>query len=399
MARVLAKTRPARRPIASPAPPAAPGGLAPFAMHDALTRGRRWPETEHPFRSPFQRDRDRIIHSRAFRRLEYKTQVFVNHEGDHFRTRLTHSIEVSQVGRTVARALGLNSDLVEALSLSHDLGHTPFGHLGEEVLHVLMKKHGGFNHNRQSLRIVEWLEDRYAGWPGLNLTYEVREGIAKHSGPVQVKLAPEYAEYGPDESPPLEAQLIDIVDEIAYNHHDVDDGVRSGLLPVERLAADVPLFGDPWRRGVKAHPKASERQWLGEALSGMIDLLVTDLIRTSGRNIKASGVATLEEVRRHRGWLIGLSSSVAARNLALKKYLHENLYRHHRIERVKDKSRRMIEALFARYLENTRLLPERFQARIEREGRERVICDYVAGMTDRYAIDEYRRLFDSDTRP
>ncbi len=367
-------------------------------MAAAATQGRRHREREHPFRSPFQRDRDRIIHSRAFRRLEYKTQVFVNHEGDHFRTRLTHSIEVSQVARTVARALGLNADLVEALALSHDLGHTPFGHLGEEVLDALMRKHGGFNHNRQSLRIVECLEDRYPGWPGLNLTYEVREGIAKHSGPVNLKAAPEFAEYGPGVNPPLEAQMLDIVDEIGYNHHDVDDGVRSGLLSADRLAKDVSLFGDPWRRARRDYPRASERQILAVALTAMIDYLVTDLIETSGRKIRASAVRQLDDVRSHSGWLIGLSEKAAARNAALKKYLHQHLYRHYRIERVKDKSRRMLRGLFERYSDNPLLLPPDFQSRIRKDGRERVICDYIAGMTDRYAIDEYRRLFDPDAR-
>jgi len=380
-------------------PPAEEESLAPYAMRAQATLGRRYREHEHPFRSAFQRDRDRIIHSRAFRRLEYKTQVFVNHEGDHFRTRLTHSIEVSQVARTVARALRLNQDLVEALALSHDLGHTPFGHLGEDVLNALMRKHGGFNHNRQSLRIVEWLEDRYPEWPGLNLTYEVREGIAKHSGPIHVKLAPEFAEYGPEISPPLEAQMLDLVDEIGYNHHDVDDGVRSGLLPPERLAFDVPLFGDPWRRARKEFPKASDRQILAVALTGMIDNLVTDLITTSRERILAAKVRTLDGVRAHRAWLIGLSEGAAARNAALKRYLHERLYRHHKIERMKDKSRRMLQALFERYLDNARLLPEPFQERIDRGGRERVICDYIAGMTDRYALDEYRRLFDPDAEP
>ena len=358
-------------PLTVIVPPIDRENLASYAMPASATSGRRWREREHPFRSPFQRDRDRIIHSRAFRRLEYKTQVFVNHEGDHFRTRLTHSIEVSQVGRTVARALSLNQDLVEALSLSHDLGHTPFGHLGEEVLHLLMRKHGGFNHNRQSLRIVEWLEDRYPEWPGLNLTYEVREGIAKHSGPINLELAPEFAEYGPTIAPPLEAQMIDIVDEIGYNHHDVDDGVRSGLLPAERLAADVPLFGEPWSRACREYPKASERQLLAVALTAMIDQLVTDLIETSKARISAAGVRTLDDVRSHPRWLIGLSDAAAKRNAALKRYLHERLYRHHKIERMKDKSRRMLKALFERYLDNSGLLPEAFQARFDKDGRER----------------------------
>ncbi len=365
-------------------------------MRAALTRGRRHPEEEHPFRSPFQRDRDRIIHSRAFRRLEYKTQVFVNHEGDHFRTRLTHSIEISQVGRTAARALGLNQDLVEALALSHDLGHTPFGHLGEDVLDRLMKDHGGYNHNRQSLRIVEWLEDRYPRFPGLNLTYEVREGIAKHSGPIDVALAPEFAEYRPEEAPPLEAQMIDIVDEIGYIHHDVDDGVNSELLSAERLASDVPLFGERWRGVTKGFPGATERQRVAMALVGMIDYLVTDLVENSRRRIVDAGVTSVEEIRARREWLIAPSDRAAGRKGELKRYLEERLYRHHRIERVKEKSRRILIALFERYTENPLLLPESFQSRFETDGRQRVICDYVAGMTDRYAMNEYRRLFDAE---
>jgi len=372
--------------------------LAPYAMHASDSRGRQYAEPEHPFRSPFQRDRDRVIHSRAFRRLEYKTQVFVNHEGDHFRTRLTHSIEVSQVGRTVARALGLNRDLVEALALSHDLGHTPFGHLGEHVLDGLMAKHGGYNHNRQSLRIVERLEDRYPGWPGLNLTYEVREGIAKHSGPIDVTAAPEFKRYRPQEAPPLEAQMIDIVDEIGYNHHDVDDGVSSELLAADGLAKNIPLFGEPWRQAVKTYPRATGRQHVAVALTGMIDYLVTDLIKTSNRRIAAAGVKSVRAVRENKEWLIGLSARAASRNADLKRYLHEHLYRHHRIERMMDKARRMLKALFERYQDNPALMPESFQARIKKDGKERVICDYVAGMTDRYAVDEYRRLFDPEVK-
>src|SRR5678815_3903502 len=366
--------------------------LAPYAMRAALSRGRRYPEPEHPFRSPFQRDRDRIIHSRAFRRLEYKTQVFVNHEGDHFRTRLTHSIEVSQVARTVAAALGLNSTMAETLSLSHDLGHTPFGHLGEEVLHYLMKDHGGFNHNRQSLRIVEHLEDRYPDFVGLNLTYEIREGIAKHSGNCDPSIAPEYAEYHPEEQPPLESQMIDMCDEIAYQHHDVDDGVESGLLDPGFLAQNIPIWGDAYEEALRRYPDAAPRQQITVALRGMIDALVTDLVENSRAAIKASGVTSVDEVRRLPRQIMGLSAPVAKKNADLKRFLHQHLYRHHRIERMKDKARRIMEALFARYLENVHLLPEEHRAKIPVLGRERVLCDYIAGMTDRYAMDEYRRL-------
>jgi len=370
--------------------------LAPYAMRASVSRGRRYPEEEHPFRSPFQRDRDRIIHSRAFRRLEYKTQVFVNHEGDHFRTRLTHSIEVSQVARTVAAALGLNSTMAEVLSLSHDLGHTPFGHLGEELLHYLMRDHGGFNHNRQSLRIVEHLEDRYPDFEGLNLTYEIREGIAKHSGVCDPAVAPEYAEYHPEERPPLESQMIDMCDEIAYQHHDVDDGIESGLLDPRVLAESIPLWGEAYEEALRHYPNAAPRQQVTVALRRMIDTLVTDLVESSRSAIAASGVASVDDVRRLPEPIMGLSPRVAQLNADLKRYLHQHLYRHHHIERMKDKARRIMKALFERYRENVNLLPEEHRAKIAALGRERVLCDYIAGMTDRYAIEEHRKLFHLD---
>jgi len=374
------------------------GLLAPHAQTSALSRGRRYAEAHHGYRSLYQRDRDRIVHARAFRRLEYKTQVFVNHEGDHYRTRLTHTIEVSQIGRTVARALGLNEDLVESLALSHDLGHTPFGHLGEDVLDAFMKEQGGFNHNRQTLRIVELLEERYPDFPGLNLTWEVREGIAKHSGPIRPQDAPEFAEFEPDRQPSLEAQLIDLVDEIAYNHHDIDDGLSSGLLDTEALAAAVPLFGEPLARAVARWPQADPRRVRTVALRGLINVLVTDLIETTGANVHAAGVATLEDVRAAARLLAGLSPGVHEQNLALKTYLRTHLYQHHRIERMKDKASRVLQALCERYLENPRLLPDDARKRAEVEGIHRAIADYVAGMTDRYASEEYQRLFDPTLR-
>jgi dGTPase len=380
------------------APERAAAGYAPYAQTSAGTRGRRYHELEHSYRSDFQRDRDRIIHSRAFRRLEYKTQVFVNHEGDHYRTRLTHSIEVSQIGRTVAHALHLNEDLVESLALSHDLGHTPFGHLGEDVLHAFMKDHGGFNHNRQTLRIVEHLEERYPGFPGLNLTWEVREGIAKHSSPIDVAVAPEFAEYEPGLQPPLEAQLIDIVDEIAYNHHDIDDGLSSGLLDVDALAEAVPLFGEPLRAARARWPASDARRVRTVALRGLIDRLVTDLIETTSRTLRDSGVATLDDVRGAGRLLAGLSPEVGGPNRALKAYLNVHLYQHHRIERMKDKAARVLHSLFERYLENPRLLPDDARKRTETEGTHRAIADYIAGMTDRYASEEYQRLFDPTIR-
>jgi dGTPase len=372
--------------------------LAPFAQTSSRTRGRRYEEREHDYRSAYQRDRDRIIHSRAFRRLEYKTQVFVNHEGDHYRTRLTHSIEVSQIGRTVARALLLNEDLVESLSLSHDLGHTPFGHLGEEVLAEALRDHGGFEHNRQTLRIVERLEERYPEFPGLNLSWEVREGIAKHSGPIDVVAAPEFAEYEPEQQAPIEVQLIDWVDEIAYNHHDIDDGLESGLLEIDPLAAEVRLFGDPLAAARAEYPAADSRQIRNQALRGLIDTLVTDLIATTGSNVEASGVASPEEVRAVGKPLVAFSREIAEQTRILKRYLHEFLYQHHRIERMKDKARRVLVALYDRYLDNPRLLPDDARRRIEQEGLPRAIADYIAGMTDRYASEEYLRLFDPTIR-
>ena len=374
------------------------GGLAPYAQRAEATRGRRHAEAEHPYRSAFQRDRDRIVHSRAFRRLEYKTQVFVNHEGDHFRTRLTHSIEVALIGRTVARALGLNEELVECLALSHDLGHTPFGHLGEEVLDRLLTDHGGFNHNRQTLRIVELLEDRYPDFTGLNLTFEVREGIAKHSGPIDVAAAPEFAEYAPGLLPPLEAQLIDLADEIAYNHHDVDDGLEAGLLVIDELAHEVPLFGEALEAARHHAPSISPRQLQSGALRGLIDALVTDLIEATRANVSRAGVASVDDVRRAAAPLVALSDGIAAANRVLKSYLQQHLYRHHRIERMKDKARRLLVALFERYRANPRLLPDEFRARTGELGLERTIADYIAGMTDRYATQEYGRLFDPTVR-
>ena len=372
--------------------------LAGYAQRACGTRGRRYPEPDHPYRTAYQRDRDRIIHSRAFRRLEYKTQVFVNHEGDHYRTRLTHSIEVSQIGRTVARALRLNEDLVESLALSHDLGHTPFGHLGEQVLDELMREHGGFNHNRQTLRIVEHLEDRYPDFPGLNLSWEIREGIAKHSGPIDVEAAPEFECYEPDLQPPLEAQMIDLVDEIAYNHHDIDDGLESGLLEVEALAEAVPLFGDPLEAVRRERPGVKRRHALNHALRALIESLVGDLIRASRNQIEEAGVATVSDVRQADRPLVALSPDVARANRALKSYLQENLYRHHRIERMKDKSSRVLRALFERYRRNPRLLPDDTRRRAEQDGLERTISDYIAGMTDRYATQEYLRLYDPNVR-
>lgn len=370
--------------------------LASYAIRDDQTRGRRYPEPEHPYRSPFQRDRDRIIHSRAFRRLEYKTQVFVNHEGDHYRTRLTHSIEVAQITRTLAGALGLNPHLCEALALSHDMGHPPFGHSGQDVLNDLMKDAGGFEHNLQTLRIVEQLEEKYIEFPGLNLTFESREGIVKHSAiykgmknqPVALR------EYALDELPPLEAQIVDLCDEIAYNNHDLDDGLESRLLDLDGLVDKVRIFGDLFRSAKSAHPTALLKLLINKTIISLINLEVTDLIENIRRTIQKEGIKTLDDVRKAPRMLVFFSDEVADKHRELKTHLYKNLYNHFRVNRMKNKARRILEALFKAYQEDPSLLPGHFQNRIGQEGKERVICDYVAGMTDRYAIDEYMKLFD-----
>ncbi len=373
-------------------PVSANGALAPWAQHERDTRGRRWPEEEHAYRPVYARDRDRIIHCRAFRRLEYKTQVFVNHEGDHYRTRLTHSIEVAQIARTVARALGLNADLAESLALSHDMGHAPFGHLGEEVLDPLLAEEGGFDHNRQTLRIVEQLEDRYPEFPGLNLTFEVREGIAKHSGPPDLARVPEAAEYLPEVPPPLEAQLIDLVDEIAYDHHDLDDGLESGLLELDRLVDEVPIFGRPFREARKRWPARDPWMWTKIALRRVIDRMVGDLVATVREEIAARGLRSVDDVRSQGEWIVHLSPDVTEEARHLKAWLGENLYRHPRILATKDVFARVLRELFEVYVDRPEEMPERFRRRVERDGLRRAVGDYVAGMTDRYALEEHRRL-------
>ena len=368
------------------------GGRAPWAQREEDSRGRRHPEAEHAFRPVYARDRDRIIHCRAFRRLEYKTQVFLNHEGDHYRTRLTHSLEVSQIARTVARALGLNEDLAESLALSHDMGHTPFGHLGEDVLDPLMQGLGGFDHNRQTLRVVETLEERYPDFPGLNLTWETREGIAKHSGPPDVARAPEAAEYLPGVPPTLEGQLIDLVDEIAYNHHDIDDGLESKLLDVDEFAEEAPIFGRPFAAARAAYPAQSERMWVKIALRGLIDVLVSDLVAATRAAIEARGVRSVADVRAQGAWLVSLSPEVAAENKNLKRRLNARLYKHPRIVEAKRYCAGVLRDLFHSYSGAPEEMPERFRVRAEEDGLPRAVCDYIAGMTDRYALQEHRRL-------
>jgi dGTPase len=363
--------------------------LAPYGMRSAASRGRRHPEEEHPLRTRYQRDRDRVVHSSSFRRLEYKTQVFVNHEGDNYRTRLTHSLEGAQIGRTVARALGLNEELTECLVLGHDLGHTPFGHSGEKVMDELMREHGGFEHNQQTLRILERLEVRYPQFPGLNLTWEVREGMIKHK-PDSDASAP--ADYAPGEAPTLEAQLVDFVDEIAYNNHDVDDGLASGMITVDQMRA-VSLFREAHDAALAAGVE-DERILRHQVVRGIIDRCTQDLLETTLATLGEAAVGSVEDVRRAGRRLVAYSPSMAARVAELKQFLFTNMYRHYRVVRMGDKAGRILRDLFQTYTAEPLQLPPRHQRRIETDGLHRVVCDYIAGMTDRFALDEHRKLFD-----
>jgi dGTPase len=365
--------------------------LAPYAARPESSRGRRHRESPPRGRTEFQRDRDRIIHSTAFRRLEYKTQVFINHEGDLFRTRLTHSLEVAQIARSVSRRLGLDEDLTEAIALAHDLGHTPFGHTGQDALNACMKPYGGFEHNLQSLRVVDVLEQRYAAFDGLNLTFETREGILKHCSRRNARMLGDVGErFLKKHSPTLEAQLANVADEIAYNNHDVDDGLRSGLLTLEQLS-EVGIFARHMRAALREFPKLAGRRLIHETVRRMIDTLVTDLIGQSARNIKALSPGTVDGVRRAPA-LVGFSTRVQREQQELKQFLRQNLYQHYRVARMSAKARRVITDLFEVFLADPRLLPPEFQVRASGDA-HRTIADYIAGMTDRYAILEHRRLF------
>jgi len=366
--------------------------LAPYAAQSATTRGRRHPEPPAAPRSEFQRDRDRIVHSTAFRRLEYKTQVFVNHEGDLFRTRLTHSIEVAQIGRTVARLLNLDEDLIETISLAHDLGHTPFGHTGQDVLNECMRDHGGFEHNLQSLRVVDELEQKYAEFEGLNLTFEAREGILKHCSRKNAeKLGEVGRRFLEGSQPSLEAQLANLADEIAYNNHDVDDGLRSGLISLEQLE-EIPLFRRHLDAVRSAYPALVDRRLIHETVRRMINTLVVDLVGQTRANLAEHRPESLDALR-HCPPLAAFSPALREEHLALKRFLFNNLYRHYKVMRMGEKARRLLRGLFEAFTGNPKLLPPEFQARAE-AGLERAVCDYIAGMTDRYAILEHRRIFD-----
>lgn len=371
--------------------------LAPYAAHPERSQGRQHPEPAPQGRNEFQRDRDRIIHSTAFRRLEYKTQVFVNHEGDLFRTRLTHSIEVAQIGRSIARNLGLHEDLVEAIALAHDLGHTPFGHAGQDALNDCMREHGGFEHNLQSLRVVDLLEQRYAEFDGLNLSYEVREGILKHcSLPNARQLGKVGERFLKKQQPSLEAQVANLADEIAYNNHDVDDGLRSGLITLEQLS-QVSVFARHLAEVRTRYTQLEGRRLIHETIRRMINSQVQDLCAQSSSNIVAANAGDIQDVRISKP-LIAFSPEMQQEQLELKQFLRIRLYRHYRVNRMSSKARRIVRELFGAFYEDSTLMPEEFQARAKQE-LARTVADYIAGMTDRYAIREYRRLFTVEELP
>jgi len=366
--------------------------LAGYAASSSHSKGRRYKEEFRDDRPAFERDRDRIIHCAAFRRLEYKTQVFVNHEGDYYRTRLTHSLEVAQIGKAVARRLCLNEELTEALALAHDLGHTPFGHTGEEVLNRLMNEYGGFEHNRQSLRVVDELEERYASFNGLNLSFEVREGLIKHSSPYDTPTG-QIDEFMPGIVPVIEAQLINYADEIAYNNHDIDDGLKSGYITFEQLS-EVQLWREVNEAMRQRFPDADPERLKYQTISSLIGLFIDDLTAETARMISENSINSVADLRRINKLVVGFSPGLAKKNRELKQFLLENLYHHYKVERMRVKAERYLSNLFQTYLTHPTLLPSKYVKKMELFGRERVICDYVAGMTDRFALDEYKRLFE-----
>ncbi len=368
--------------------------LAPYGLRSKDTKGRAYPEKEPLYRTVFQRDRDRILHTTAFRRLEYKTQVFINSEGDYYRTRLTHTLEVAQIGRTIARALGANEDLIEAICLAHDLGHSPFGHSGEEVLNRLMQDYGGFDHNRQSLRIVTELERRYPDFPGLNLTWETREGMVKHETEYDISDA---ADYNPDLRGHLEAQIANVADELAYTAHDLDDGLRSGMITPSMLEG-IALW-EILVESVGVRPAPLDELTRHRLIRKLIGVEVTDMVNTTGQRLRESGVGSVEDIQKLDYNVATFSEDMRRRNRELKDFLYANLYRHPRVLRMQAKAERVISELFEAYQKEPAILPNHIQERIDRFGLERTICDYIAGMTDRFAIEEYSRLFDPQVRP
>jgi dGTPase len=371
--------------------------LASYAVRVENSRGRRHPEPPHPYRNDFQRDRDRVIHSRAFRRLEAKTQVFTRRYSDHFRNRLTHTLEVAQIARTVAAQLGLNVDLVEALALVHDIGHPPFGHAGEKVLDSAMRQHGlSFDHNLHALRIVEDFEHRYAAFRGLNLTFEVREGIIKHSRDYDAAEYPELSEYLLDRRPPLEAQLIDIADEIAYASADLDDGYESHLLDLEQIREGLPVFAGFLREAEERYPEAAEKLQFNEALRRMLDRWAGDLIENTRKQIKAAGLASLVDVRSHKTRLAALSPEIEQERRQTKQFLYRNLYFSPALEPEKDDAERIIAELFDLWMKHPEKLPSSYQQKAGQEPLARIICDYIAGMTDNYIYEQYEKHCRSD---
>jgi dGTPase len=364
--------------------------LAPYAMKSQQSKGRKHKEPEHPYRSIYQRDRERIIHTTAFRRLEYKTQVFVNHEGDHYRTRLTHTIEVAQIARTAARALMLNEDLAESIALGHDLGHTPFGHSGEDTLKEIMKDHGGFDHNIQGLRVADLLEERYPDFKGLNLSYEVREGIVRHN--TSYDNPPAIREFASEGSPTLEAQVVDVADEIAYYSHDLDDGLASGILSEPALNS-VDLWKRVINKIMKEYPVIDPQLRRYQAVKMIINLLVTDLVDETKLRLNKMNINSIEDVRKTLVKIVDFSSEQNTKRIALRDFLFKNFYQNYRVIRMADKASRFIKDLFAVYLSKPNILPPAYHNKIKNEDIHRVICDYIAGMTDRYALDEYKKFF------
>jgi dGTPase len=380
-----------------------PVARAPYASKPEESRGRLHPEPEHAMRSPFQRDRDRIIHSTAFRRLKHKTQVFVYHEGDHYRTRLTHSLEVAQIARSIGRVLGLDEDLAEALALAHDLGHTPFGHAGEEALNTEMAAHGGFSHNDQTLRILTKLERGYAEFDGLNLTWEALEGTVKHNGPLAAPLPLTIAEYNPrhdlllDTHAGPEAQVASLADDIAYNNHDIDDGLRAGLFAIADLK-DVPLVGPMFHEVAQKYPGLEEPRLIHESIRRMIDRMVRDLVGETRARLADAGVKSADDVRALGRPIAAFSAAMRDNDRALKRFLYERMYRHYRVNRMSHKARRVVRELFQLFLAEPECLPSEWRVAAicgDAAARARTIADYLAGMTDRFALDEHRRLFDT----
>lgn len=379
--------------------------LANYAAHDEHSRGRRYQENKPAYRSEFQRDRDRIVHSTAFRRLVYKTQVFVNQEGDLYRTRLTHSLEVAQIARTIARALNINETLTEAICLAHDLGHTPFGHAGQDALNERMREYGGFEHNLQSLRIVDELEERYAEFNGLNLSYETREGILKHCSLKNARLLGDVGErFIKREQPSLEAQVANLADEIAYNNHDLDDGLRAGLISLEN-AKESPVFNAQYISVIQKYPALSGRRLVSEVIRRMIDQVVTDMVDTSRQAIAQAAPESIDAVRQADKLLIQLSAEMQEQHIALKRFLRERVYRHYRVLRMTNKAHQVVESLFTKFMQAPELMPPEHQqaaSRLQQElgdaGRARAVADYIAGMTDRYAVLEHERIFDPAKR-